>query len=408
MEQPWLGCLHRQALFGLLVEVVHVANGQISQVYPIVACEAPGHHSNPDCTLPKDGVCNGRVRNGKDDRWTAWKSVSGQFECSMQTWGPVEDPYFGMAKECQCDDEDIQRQRPLPAPVPAPAPSGVEESPLDGHEPGAVHWALAAMLAVVLVSGLFQVYRALSGLDVMSTALRNVPEGMRPAECGACHTMQHVSSHGRIFICFCCHSANRIPRDAISRSENPLLVTATGPLRSYEFRKKGENIWQELSQREVPETQNEEGAAVERVAESEVNNVESEVNNVEAAAEAEATAETNVVQPQTVGRPQADQEPTEEHLCQAEVRSERSSRIGEDGLPVCVVCLDKSGCMVLLPCAHGGVCEECATRIAQNRAMGGAHCPHCRAVIETLVKLSQVDGDVAKGTEVRIPMARPP
>lgn len=83
--------------------------------------------------------------------------------------------------------------------------------------------------------------------------------------------------------------------------------------------------------------------------------------------------------------------------------------------------------MVLLPCAHGGVCEEpmdgwetfaigervlyaevsrpsanfeehsdifkrveqrtwqeCVTRIVQNRAFGGAHCPHCRSNISSL------------------------
>eukprot|EP00435_Cladocopium_sp_Y103_P052509 s916_g16.t1 len=79
----------------------------------------------------------------------------------------------------------------------------------------------------------------------------------------------------------------------------------------------------------------------------------------------------------------------------------------ENGLPQCVVCLDEIGNMVLLPCAHGGVCEECTTRIVQNRAFGGAHCPHCRSAISTIVKLEEVEGEMAKGIELRIPMARP-
>lgn len=279
-------------------------------------------------------------------------------------------------------------------------------------EPGAVHWALAAILGAVLVSGLVQVYRVLHGLDVMSTAMRNVPEGMRPAECGACHTMQYVSTHGRIFICFCCHSANRIPRDT-SRSDHQLLVVPTGPLRSYEFQKGGENFWQELSRQELPAAPEENSAEVNGetrklhyrgvfcIACGELTctrlNEFPELANAAYLAETHQAEAATAVRPQMMGR-QAD--------VSDEIQSERSSR-NADGLPQCVVCLDKSGCMVLLPCAHGGVCEECATRIAQNRASGGAHCPHCRASIETLVRLHQVAGDLARGVEVRIPMARP-
>jgi len=70
------------------------------------------------------------------------------------------------------------------------------------------------------------------------------------------------------------------------------------------------------------------------------------------------------------------------------------------------VCLDMPGNMVLLPCAHGSVCEECVTRIVQNRASGGAHCPHCRSNIQVLVKISEIEGEIARGLELRIPMAR--
>merc|ERR1719188_788270 len=84
--------------------------------------------------------------------------------------------------------------------------------------------------------------------------MRHVPEGMRPVECGACRTMQYVTTHGRIFICFSCHSANRIPIEA-PRTDQQDLVAPTGPLRSFEFKKGGENFWQELKQEEISEAQ---------------------------------------------------------------------------------------------------------------------------------------------------------
>merc|ERR1711862_493982 len=106
-----------------------------------------------------------------------------------------------------------------------------------------------------------------------------------------------------------------------------------------------------------------------------------------------------IPRPIVIGRPSVNQ---------SEVDSNASNRTSDaSGLPQCVVCLDLIGRMVLLPCAHGGVCEDCVTRIVQNRASGGAHCPHCRSIIKTLVKIHELDGEIAKGIEYRIPMARP-
>merc|ERR1712135_226251 len=92
-------------------------------------------------------------------------------------------------------------------------------------------------------------------------------------------------------------------------------------------------------------------------------------------------------------------------------RSEKSMRScvsiqSNVGLPLCVVCLDAIGSVVLLPCAHGGICEGCATTIAQDQSRGGAHCPHCRTTIDTLVVLNEIVGDVAAGVEIRVPIAR--
>lgn len=226
---------------------------------------------------------------------------------------------------------------------------------LDGRteEPGTLHWALAVILALILIAGLFRSYRILKQTQNL-TVVRHAPEGMRIVECGNCRTPQYVSAHGRIFICCGCHCANRIPLDA-GRAEE--LVIPEGPLKKFEFKKGGENYWQEVSQEEL---------------------------------------EDGVELALTPSRPQR----------ALEVDVETASN-AENGLPQCVVCLDEIGNMVLLPCAHGGVCEECTTRIVQNRAFGGAHCPHCRSAISTIVKLEEVEGAMAKGIELRIPMARP-
>lgn len=82
--------------------------------------------------------------------------------------------------------------------------------------------------------------------------MRHVPEGMRPVECGACRTSQYAASHGRIFICFSCRSANRLPVE-LPRVEVQELISPTGPLRSYEFSKEGEILWQETRSEDIEE-----------------------------------------------------------------------------------------------------------------------------------------------------------
>lgn len=307
---------------------------------------------------------------------------------------------------------------------------GEDQSLLDDHEggPGPVHIALAITLGAVLLIGLARVYRVLQKLDVVMTSIvRSVPEGMRTAQCGACFTMQYIGSHGRYFICFGCRSANRVPRDVSRGDYTQVLVTSSGPLRSYEFKKGGDNYWMEVSQELLPAPpEGESDVKAEslhyrgsfcwacskevccRLEEFppgvQVANLPSpaepqgEANNTNAEETREMNSDTVSVRicpgPVIIGQ-------------QMENIDETVSLRSYNGvLTQCVVCLDNVGCMVLLPCAHGSVCEDCATRIAQNRASGGAHCPHCRASIETLVKLHQVCGDTARGVEVRIPIAR--
>jgi len=240
--------------------------------------------------------------------------------------------------------------------------------------PGLEHWALAVLLSVLLVTGLVRVYRVLQ-VDTISPT-RHVLEGMRTVECGACHMMQYIVVHGRIFVCCSCHSANRVPGD-FPRADAQELVASTGPLRKFEFKKGGEHYWQETKQEELEESE-------QQGAQGDTNIQQNE----------------NYPVPVCLGQARSDSN--------LEVLSTHSSRNGNlsGRMPQCVVCLDAVGCMVLLPCAHGSVCEECTTRIVQNRASGGAHCPHCRSRVTTLVKVQEVDGEVATGVEVRIPMAR--
>lgn len=241
--------------------------------------------------------------------------------------------------------------------------------------PGAMQWILALVLIAALVSGLMRVYQVLKATEQSTDsalASLHAPEGMRPVECGGCRTMQHVSLHGRIFICFSCHSANRISPEAL-RAPEPDLVAPTGPLMKFEFQKGGEHFWQELKREEIEES-------------------------------AAANVAAQLSKPVIIGRPAGVEVIEKDEVPYAE-RTENSD-IEAGVVPPCAVCFDSPGCMVLLPCAHGGVCENCATRIAQNRASGGAHCPHCRSSIEALVKLHEIDDDNAKGIEYRIPIAR--
>lgn len=282
--------------------------------------------------------------------------------------------------------------------------------------PSAIHWAIAVLLSVALVGGLLRVARVLQKTDSIISPARHAPDGMRPVQCGACHTMQHVTMHGRIFICFSCHSANRIVMDpSITVSEELPLVSATGPLRRFEFKREGEIFFQETSRAEIDEGEAEQLiAAADRstaarannatcvAADTHADNQPVAVVDLEAGETDAPTPSHGLPAPSLIG--QQDPELISNHSITS--KKSRMSRISANGMPTCVVCLEEIGNMVLLPCAHGGVCDGCITRIAQNRASGGAHCPTCRSNIETLVKIHKVDGLSVQGVEYRIPMAR--
>jgi DNA-directed RNA polymerase subunit RPC12/RpoP len=221
----------------------------------------------------------------------------------------------------------------------------------------------------------------------------------------------------------------------ISTTEEHPLVAAVGPFRKFEFRREGENFFHELQRVEIDDAEaetlnaakvpgstnatiaitisdaaetNEEtlpepevppSTASERPADEAVSQTRSGSGEDQHSTSQDNCLNNSDAAPSVLGRVSTDLESNAESIASVNKKSDA-------GLPTCVVCLENEGNMVLLPCAHGGTCEECSTRIAQNRAYGGAHCPHCRSSIETLVKLYEVDSSTAKGVEFRIPIAR--
>ena len=72
-------------------------------------------------------------------------------------------------------------------------------------------------------------------------------------------------------------------------------------------------------------------------------------------------------------------------------------------VPLCNVCMDGPGDMVLLPCTHGSICEACAQHISRNLSVGGSHCPKCRVDIKQLIRISELYPQEAKGIAVIVP-----
>ena len=72
-------------------------------------------------------------------------------------------------------------------------------------------------------------------------------------------------------------------------------------------------------------------------------------------------------------------------------------------IPVCSVCLDGVGDMILETCSHGGICEDCSRHIALNKAVGGSHCPKCRQDITQVLRIGEVQEDYVRAKLVELP-----
>ena len=72
-------------------------------------------------------------------------------------------------------------------------------------------------------------------------------------------------------------------------------------------------------------------------------------------------------------------------------------------IPICSVCLDGVGDMVLKHCNHGGICEDCARHIALNKAVGGSHCPKCRQEIVYILRIGELQDEFVKVRQIALP-----
>ncbi|CAE6959514.1 unnamed protein product [Symbiodinium sp. CCMP2592] len=211
-----------------------------------------------------------------------------------------------------------------------------------------LYFVLAVLLLLALILGPRFVLQSLS---------RRAGQATRVVECGSCHHRQYVQANISAFVCEGCRRTNHV---SYWVKPEELLYCASGPIKFFQFQRAGRAFWREVSERES--------------------------------------------EPAHGARDCPTNEPAPK---QTDPDIESLSNLGEESVvPRCVVCLDEPGCMVLLPCSHGAVCEACVTKIVQNQACGGAHCPHCRSNIGTVVKLRDFKGDMASGMELRIPMAR--
>lgn len=68
----------------------------------------------------------------------------------------------------------------------------------------------------------------------------------------------------------------------------------------------------------------------------------------------------------------------------------------------CVICYEREGDHVMLPCGHGGYCSTCAHTLLR-RHLSSRTCPMCRSQIDTVVKMPVetpigTEGDVLEAT----------
>ena len=82
----------------------------------------------------------------------------------------------------------------------------------------------------------------------------------------------------------------------------------------------------------------------------------------------------------------------EERVCVTEPFSEGSTtnRLGKHA---CVICYDRHGDHVMVPCGHGGYCRSCAKKMCSGKAPPYSHthghmCPLCMTPVDAVVKVS--------------------
>ena len=190
-----------------------------------------------------------------------------------------------------------------------------------------------------------------------------------PVQCAVCSVRQGVPRSANIFICFSCKSANFVQRDSngVTRPFSP-SPTATG--RSVTLRRVTDTFYRvDSGDPEAGPKEPDSPGANER--EEPAPHVPEEVTD------------PPILSPR--------QEPV------APVDSDPGQ---------CTICMDEPADTVLRPCNHGGIGYKCADALVRRSLLtGGACCPQCRTQISSLIKLSEMSDQVAKGFEIEIPKA---
>jgi len=167
--------------------------------FPVVACESPGHATNPACTLEQHGDCIGLARYGRGDRWTSWKGVSGRFKCSGTLFNEG-DPYPMMAKECQCNSQAPRVEVIFCRATPAAMASSVAET---GQEPLA-EWtrAVGAQVPIVAAASSIAELSSSAGTEIGRELLAE-PSSSALAETGQNLTTRSGTKWGILSLSYC-------------------------------------------------------------------------------------------------------------------------------------------------------------------------------------------------------------
>ena len=77
---------------------------------------------------------------------------------------------------------------------------------------------------------------------------------------------------------------------------------------------------------------------------------------------------------------------TAENADMEEILLEQVEREREDKL--CVICQDQEKCIMILPCRHLCICQDCQTKILRRNNLnhGNRTCPICRRHVKQMIK----------------------
>lgn len=188
-------------------------------------------------------------------------------------------------------------------------------------------------------------------------------------DCAVCSFRQGIPRTANVFVCCSCHSANFIQRESghVVRNFSP-SPRASG--RKVSLHKVTDTFFKVDSEHVAPGPDS-----------TSQNHTSSEIPQTTGSAEGPSSHENVQVERKGIGSV-------------------------SDDAAICTVCMDAEADTVMMPCAHGGICYKCADALVRKfLLLGGAKCIHCRHQIDSLVKLSDMDKDVAEGIEIEIPKA---